>query len=114
MDDNVILYATIGSDPYPPVITPKHSPWPNACSRPNYNVTDNARVGGDHSCPMDPWSLRTKLIERHFSSSSERQFFPSFGPYFRDSKLYSKRAPRRAPRQVPRYVPRQVLRASVS
>src|SRR5207245_3381485 len=43
VNHDIVLYATIGSNPDPPVVTAKHSSWPNACSRANYNVADDAR-----------------------------------------------------------------------
>jgi len=57
VNHDIVLYATIGSNPDPPVVTAKHSSWPNACSRANYNVTYDARVGSDHRGLMDPWFL---------------------------------------------------------
>src|SRR5712691_1170804 len=70
VNHDIVLYATILSNSNLPVVTAKHSSWPNASSRTDYNVADDARARSDHRGRMDPWFPRAEFVDRHFLSSS--------------------------------------------
>src|SRR2546423_1641973 len=68
MNDNIVLWTAIGSNPDPPVVTAKHRSLPNPTSRADYHVTADTRLGSPHGHRIDSWVLGTVLIRMRISS----------------------------------------------